>query len=385
MRDFRPKATYFFFFAAAASLIPFFSLFFESQGMSGRQIGILTGAIPLVNWLSAPLWGGWADTRQQHRLAMLVAIVGALGGAVLMWSGGDFGRLLIAVLIFAFFGAPIIPLIDNSVMNLLTGRKSEYSQIRFWGGVGWGVAATILGPLLERAGLSWSFIGYLFFMSLLLIVVWRLPTAQPPPQSTLRAGLHKLITNRNFLILLAVALTQGMSLGVINNYLFLHLQALGASRTLMALSLTASTVAELLVWLIAARLLRSWGMAWMLVAAMGGTVVRLFAYVWMPTPLWVLPISTLHAFTFAFFWAAGVAYADEVAPQGVGATAQTLFSGTSMGLGSALGAVMGGFVYQQYDLLTTFIVMGTIEVVVLCGFLALQQRELRARIALRSS
>lgn len=381
MRDFRPKATYFFFFAAAASLIPFLSLYFESLGMSGRQIGTLVGALPFVNWLSAPLWGSWADAHQQHGLALRLAIVGALIGTVTLWIGDGFTQLFIAILIFAFFGAPIIPFVDNSVMNLLTGRKSEYSMIRFWGGVGWGIAATILAPILERAGLSWSFIGYLFFMSLLLIVVWQLPVAQAPPQHTLRAGLHQLLTNRNFLILLAVALAQGMSLGVINTYLFLHLDALGASRSLMAFSLTASTVAELLVWLVAARLLREWGMAWMLVAAMVGTIIRLFGYVWMPTPIWVLPISTLHAFTFAFFWAAGVAYADEVAPQGLSATAQTIFSGTSMGLGQALGALMGGFIYQQSGVLATFVVMGVIEMAILIVFLFLQQRELRARLA----
>ncbi len=349
--------------------------------MSGRQIGILVGAIPFINWLSAPVWGSWADTRQKHGLALRLAVVGALVGVLLMWSGGSFGRLFVAILIYSGFGAPIIPLIDNSVMNLLVGRKSEYSRIRLWGAVGWGLAATILGPILERAGLSWSFIGYLFFMSLLLVIVWQLPAAQASPSFSLRAGLQKLLTNRDFIILLAVALTQGLSLGVINTYLFLHLDALGATRTLMALSLTAATVAELIVWLVAARLLREWGMAWMLVAAMVGTAVRLFGYVWMPTPLWVLPISLLHAFTFAFFWSAGVAYADEVAPQGLSATAQTLFSGTSMGLGQALGALMGGFVYQQYGVIATFVVMGIVELLVLTMFLLLQQRELRARLA----
>jgi PPP family 3-phenylpropionic acid transporter len=274
-----------------------------------------------------------------------------------------------------------MPLVDNSVMNLLIGRKSEYSRIRLWGGVGWGVSATILGPILERAGLSWSFIGYLFFMGIMLIVAWQLPVAQERSPHSLRAGLHILLTNRNFLILLVVAVTQGMSLGVINTYLFLHLDALGASRTLMALSLTSATIAELFVWLIAARLLRKWGMAWMLALAMSGTAVRLFGYVWMPSPLWVLPISLLHAFTFAFFWAAGVAYADEIAPKGLSATAQTIFSGTAMGLGQTVGALVGGVIYQQYGVLATFSVMGGIEVVVLGGFLLLQQRELRARLA----
>lgn len=43
-----PKAFYFFFYAAAASLIPFLSLYYEHLGLNGRQIGLLTGLMPLA-------------------------------------------------------------------------------------------------------------------------------------------------------------------------------------------------------------------------------------------------------------------------------------------------------------------------------------------------
>jgi MFS family permease len=61
----------------------------------------------------------------------------------------------------------------------------------------------------------------------------------------------------------------------------------------------------------------------------------------------VLLIQLLHGFTFAALWTAGVAYAHRAAPPGMGATAQGVFSGVTMGLATATGALIGGWLYQS--------------------------------------
>ena len=57
-------------------------------------------------------------------------------------------------------------------------------------------------------------------------------------------------------------------------------------------------------------------------------------------------IQLLHGFTFAALWTAGVSYANSAAPRGMGATAQGVFSGVTMGLAAATGAFVGGWLYQ---------------------------------------
>ncbi|HEX6386815.1 MAG TPA: major facilitator superfamily domain-containing protein 6, partial [Anaerolineae bacterium] len=343
----RPKAFYFLYFAAAASLIPFLSLYYRSLGLMGRQIGVLTGVVPLVTMVSAPLWGGLADASQRHRPSLLLAIVGTWTAVLGLSQPATFDELLLLVVIYAFFTAPIIPLTDNSVLVLLGGRKAEYGKLRLWGGVGWAVAATLLGPVLQRAGLSWAFYSFLLFLFVAFVVAWRMPVLSTTAHQAYRAGLRILLTSPRFLLLLAVALVYGASLSVFLKYLFLYLETLNASRTLMALSLVTATISELPLWVVTHRLIQRWGTSRMLAIALVAMCIRAFAYALISAPWLVLPINLLHGLSFALLWAGGVAAADAIAPPGLGATAQGIFAGVVMGLGAGVGGFAGGVLYDS--------------------------------------
>jgi PPP family 3-phenylpropionic acid transporter len=53
-------------------------------------------------------------------------------------------------------------------------------------------------------------------------------------------------------------------------------------------------------------------------------------------------------------WVAGVSYADKIAPNGLEATAQGLFSGVMLGIGSAAGAFLGGLLYDHVGPVSMF-------------------------------
>ena len=159
-----------------------------------------------------------------------------------------------------------------------------------WSAVGWGIAAALTGWLLQRTVLNWIFYTYLVLLLVLLVIAFRLPIQQTGIKSNFWSGLRQLLTNRRWL-------RRGTPL-------------------LLAVSL-----------------------AFM--------VIRVFAYASMTAAWQVLLISLLHGPTFSAMWSAGVAYADETAVTGLSATAQGVFSGTVLGLGAALGAVVGGFLYDS--------------------------------------
>ncbi|MCP4360918.1 MAG: MFS transporter [Chloroflexi bacterium] len=363
------KTFYFLFFAAGAALIPFLTLHYQALGLTGQQIGFLTGIAPLITLVAAPAWGAAADATHKHHLLLLVAIGGLWLSIFALSRATTFTALIPIVCLYAIFFAPIVPLVDNSVITNLGARKGEYGRIRVWGSYGWGIAAAVIGIIIQQSGLSWTFTVYLLLTMALLLVGIRLPVRSISMRGTVWQGIRVLLGNGRWLLFLAVALVEGMSLGIFLNYLFLHLREMGASGTIMGLSLTIATASEIPIFLYSRKLLTRWGTPALLAISLGGTIVRAFAYAAMSAPWQVLPISLLHGPTFAVMWTAGVAYADELAPPGLGATAQGMFSSAVFGLGAGLGAFSGGILYDAYGGAVTFQWIGWVAMATLFIFI----------------
>ncbi len=259
------RAFYFFYFAAAAAISPFLVLYYERLGFSGTQIGILRGINPLIMLFSAPLWGAVSDATQQHKRLMLLSIGGTLVTVIGLSFTTHYLWLFIIVVLFAFCGAPIISLMDNTVLHLLHGQKNKYGQQRLWGAVGWGIAAPLVGFLSENVGQQWIFISYLIFMACAWVVVTRIPISPSSLRPRFWHDIRRLLANKPWTMFLFSILIGSMHLSIANTYLFLYLNTLGASETLMGFSLTIATLSELPVWFFSDKMLRRWQPKGMLV------------------------------------------------------------------------------------------------------------------------
>ena len=376
-----PKAVYALYYGAMACLVPYMTLYYQQKGLNGVQIGVLASIIPLITLASSPFWSGIGDATRRHRAVLLLTIAGLWAAVLLLYFVSGFPAMLAAVVLYAVFVGPIAPLVDNAVMALLGERRAEYGRVRVWGAFGWGGAALILGPMLQRAGLAWAFYGFLFFMALCFVAAARLPMDVSAARAAYRAGLGRLLKNGRFLLLLFVSLVYGVGLGALLIYQFLYLSEMGASRTLMSLTLTAATLSEVPFWFLSGPLIARFGPNKLIAFGLLMGVVRLFALALMGAPWLALPISMLHGPSFAVLWAAGVADADTAAPAGLGATAQGLFAGAMNGLGSALGGFFGGLAWEAIGFESLFTVLGWLMVGALLVFVSARMVR-RARPAL---
>jgi len=340
------KTFYFLYFAAGASLAPFLVLFYRQQGLDETQIGLLAGMQPLMTLAAASLWGGLADATRQHRFILRGALVGAITFALLLATMRSFGGLAVVALAYAFFMAPIIPLVDNSVLELLGERSERYGRIRLWGAVGWGLAGPVVGRLVDWGGLGYSFHIFALLQFGGLLLTFGMPVAQSGLGGNFWSGLRTLAANRRWLIFLAVMFVGGMGSATVHNFLFLYLEDLSASRLTMGLSLTVATLSEVVVFFFAEKMLARWGTVRVLALSLAVLALRLLAYSFIHSAGWVLVVQLTHGLTFSALWVAGVAHAKKLAPPGMGATAQGLLTGVYFGVGGAAGAAIGGFLYQ---------------------------------------
>jgi PPP family 3-phenylpropionic acid transporter len=349
-----PKAYYFCYYGAAASLIPYLPVYYQSIGLSGKEIGLLVAIPPLVMLVGAPLWGALADATQQHKRILMLAITLVLASVTVLSRIRSFFLFIPVVAAYALFIAPVMPLVDNTVMEMLGKLSAKYGRQRLWGAVGWGIMAPLAGWLIEANSLHWTFYIYLVLMTAGLFIIGFLPVKKAGRSPKLRQGLSLLLLNRQWVFFLLVVLIGGTVLSMISGFLFLFLKDMHASSTLMGLSLTVATISELPVLYFSDRLLRRWNARGLLTLALLVTVARSLAYSSIRAPGWVLLIQLLHGATFSAMWVTGVATANEIAPEGLGATAQGLFSGVFFGLAGVIGGLIGGVLYENLGAVMMF-------------------------------
>ena len=220
-------------------------------------------------------------------------------------------------------------------------------------------------------------LGYMILMSVGLLVAWNLTVSQVGIGSKFWGGLRSLLSKPSWSLFLFTVFIFGIGSSVINNFLFLYMNDLEASKTLMGLSLAFATISELPILYFSDRLLNRFGAAGMVIFSMSLLVLRLLAYSFIRNPLLVLPIQLLHGPTYSAMWVSGVSLAAKSAPQGMGTTAQGLFSGVLLDLSAAMGAFVGGFLYENVGPITMFRVIGFFVLISIIFFLLVGKNIMR--------
>jgi PPP family 3-phenylpropionic acid transporter len=344
MRRIWPFSFYFLYFAALAAFSPYVVLFWQSIGLNGAQIGLLAFLPPLVVLVSSPFWTGLADARRAHKALLALAIVGVAGLVAAAPRINAFAGALLLAPLFAFFSAPIIPMADSATMSSLAeeGAPEMYGRVRLGGTFGWALAAPLAGALVMARGIPAAFWAYSSIMLVAMLVGLKFHFPARTAAVPVWQGMRRLVVERVWIFFLFLGIIAGMGFAAVNSYLFAYLKELGISTTISGLALTVSTVSEIPVMFFANRILLRMGSRGMLLLSVFVTGIRLLLYAVFTSPAGILLFQLINGFTFPAFWIAAVAYANEHAPSGMEASAQGLFGAAVMGVGAALGGLLGG-------------------------------------------
>ena len=375
MRTFWPFTFNFILFAAGASVLPFMVLYYQELDFTGAQIGVITGITPLITFFFAPLWSGIADATGRHRLIMSAAI---LGGAITLFAysllNAFLAVLLVAVVLY-FFLSPVGPFADSAAMFMLGDKKEMYGRIRLGGTLGYGLAATIAGGLVQNYSLRIAFWGSSILLILALIVSQKLVYGQTKANGPTRAGISIILANPRWLLFLVLAFTGGLALAAFNNYFFPYMKEVGANESMMGIALTVGTISEIPIFFFGNKLIKQFKAYGLLMLSMVITGLRLILFAVAGTTMLVLVIQLINGMTYAAFWIAGVSFADENAPPGMRTTAQGLFNAMVMGIGTAAGGFIGGLLLDSIGGRDLYLTFG-IAILVIVGLVAVVYRSL---------
>lgn len=352
----RLSGFYFFYFALLGGTAPFLALYFDHLGFSPARIGELIAIPMLMRCLAPNLWGWLGDHTGQR---LLIVRLGALCTLICfagIFLGQSYAWLALIMATHAFFWHAVLPQFEVITLAHLREQAARYSQIRLWGSIGFIVAVVGLGLLFEWLSLDAYPAALLVIMGGIVISSFWVPNAQPVLRPSLlepEGFLRQLRRPGILAFYICVGLMQ-LSNGPYYTFLTLHLEGVGYSRGAIGLFWALGVVAEILLFLVMARLLQRYSLRTVLLASFLITALRWLLLGNLAQYLPVLLLAQcMHAATFGAFHAGCIHFVQRSFADRQQGQAQALYVSLA-GIGGALGALYAGYSWKSLGPAWTF-------------------------------
>jgi len=365
-------AGYFFFFATLGLIIPYLPLYLHHHKLDSFQIGVLISLAITARIIAPGVWAYWADLTGKRTQVVRLGAALALASFALLYLSVAFIPMLLAILLFNFFWNAILAQVEVLTLSFLGDRSHHYSKIRLWGSLGFIVNVTVGSWVIEQFGVNALLHLGSITLILLLLSVWWLkdstslltsskPLASKPMLSTqnssnkafsskhffLKLGASPLFAKNVWPFWLSVFLLQ-VSFGPYYTFFIIYMEDLGWSTQLAGVLISLGVIAEIILFMVSAKLLSRFSLRSLMLSAMLLTSVRWLALAWYASILPVLLISQLlHAASFALAHAAAMAFLNQQFTEQYKGRAQAIYASLGFGLGGAIGTLIAGYYWEQ--------------------------------------
>lgn len=341
-------AVSFAYFAYAGLFGTYAPLWFQSLGYTTFAIGALTALQSATRLFSPYAWGWVADHRGRRERLLRIAVAGALVSSLGFFVRGSYAWIAAVSIALFVCTAGVIPISEALLAyRVSSGGQldvARYGRVRMWGSVGFILAVTASGFVLQVQGVSAFPVLVSLLLGLLLFAAARLPAAHEQAHSE-EAAVGAFAVLRQPVVAWFFA---GVFLTVLAHtslYAFysLYLASLGYGKGAIGLLWAVAVVVELGWFFFQGRWTHRLPMhAWLLVAALA-SALRFAAIAAFGAYAAVLVVAQcLHALTFAAQHSACIAVISRHFPGRLRGRGQALYAVLGYGLSGVIGGVAGG-------------------------------------------
>lgn len=339
------------FFFAYGVYLPFWALWFEEQGISPADIGLLVGIGFATRCVANLLL-----TPRIHKVEHLMPAIRAFSLAGLLFvgfhffTGGSFWLMALATVLFNLCCGPIIPISDAMANYYSRLKMLDYGRTRLWGSVAFIAGSTVVGYLVSLYGSD--MILYTAMVGMLVAFIFSMRKVNPMPvtdtrQPTQRPKLGELLRDPNVIRFLAlVALIQG-SHAAYYSFSTIYWKEAGYSEAIIGYLWSLGVVAEVLVFALSKRLFVGWSLRALFVVASVGVMVRWGLTASTTALVALVAIQMLHGVTFAVAHIAAIQYI-QVSDQNRMVALQALYNAIPLGAFIALMTALSGWGYENW-------------------------------------
>ncbi|WP_019141411.1 MFS transporter [Noviherbaspirillum massiliense] len=322
---------------------PYASLYFADHGMTATQIGALMSLMQVMRIFGPNLWGWIADRRQQRVAVLRITALAAFASFTGIFFGHTFAQFFVVMVAVNLFTSAQVPLSEALMLSEMRGDLTHYGKLRLWGSVGFILAVTLAGPLLDWYGIGlmlWISIGLL---ALMLVACLRMEESPPGQASMNGPSVMSLLKRREVAAFFASTFLMIAAHASLYVFYSLYLAQIGYSNTVIGLMWSLGVVVEIAFFYYQAPIFRRFGIRKLMVASLLIAVARFLLIGYGAQSLLLLSIAQLmHAATFGVHHSASIASLQRWFSGPLQARGQALFTSISYGLGGTLGGLVLG-------------------------------------------
>ncbi|MEL5849511.1 MAG: MFS transporter [Candidatus Igneacidithiobacillus chanchocoensis] len=356
-------AYYFVYFCALGAFMPYWGPWLKAQGQDALAIGILTAAVQFSKVFAPNVWGWLLHSLPARRLIPAAGVATLLSFSLLFFAGDHFALLLLVTVLFAFFWAAALPLVDTFSMAWAERHGRRYGRIRLWGSIGFIALSLGMGALVAQWGLQ-SFLPTITVFLLVVVVASRyLPLQDHHPQQAGQgqgAFLPALRDSRLWFFLAAGILEQS-SHGVYNAFYSIYVEQHGHGSFSVGVLWALAVCTEVLFFWFGERILARWGIALCFSLAFVLTALRWIVIAWWPGFVWIVLVQTLHAASYAAFHLAAIHWVFTRFSPALRARGIALYASLVYGLGGGLGSLGAGWAWSHWGGSGAFLAAGIVS------------------------
>jgi len=350
----RLSSFYFFYFAVVGALIPYWGVYLKSLGYTSQDVGVIS-AIILATRIVAPNFWGWLADKTQQRLRII-----RQGSAVacLFFAGvlinHEYSWLIFVVSCYTFFWHAVLPQFEVITLAYLENQYQRYGQIRLWGSIGFMATVVGLGWLFDYLPVRFLPVAILSFLTLIFLSSLTLTRRLGNRHSESSAGFLSLVMQPAMISFLVSGFLLQLAHGPYYTFYSLYLQEnYGYTSTATGLLWALGVLAEVGIFLVMPKIMHNFSVRNLLLISFFMAGIRWCLIGYCANWLWMLIFAQLlHAFSFGTAHAASIEIVRthfKGAHQGQG---QALYSSFSFGMGGAVGALVGGLLWDHSASLT---------------------------------
>ena len=377
-------------FAGSGASMPFMPVWFQAQGLSGVQIGVILAAPSFGRTLAAPMLALWADGFRLRRTPIIWMSAGATAAYSAVGLLHGFWVWLIAWLIASVLLGMLSPLTDVITMRSAKREGFTYGWPRGIGSVGYVLGNVGMGMVMLHAPPAAVLIWTVTASGLTALAAWlMLPpevvheAGETPARADLVRGLGGLLRDPVFMLAIgSIGLIQS-SHGFYYSFSTLLWRRQGVPENLIGLLWGFGVAAEVLFMWFLEPWRRRIGPGRLLVVGGVAAMVRWTGLAFSPGLYVLFALQVLHALTYTATFFAALRLIEQLSPPQSASAAQTLNSVFSGGLLIGLVTVASGPLFDGlgvggYLVMTGVAGVGLLGALVLLTQLKVQPASLSA-------